>query len=130
MGFDRPQKIKANAQGGLLAAPAWTSFMTEAYRRKPASPDWPVPAAIVARTVDESTNMLATQYCPKDLVAVEYYLPGTEPIQPCSVHTGPGIVPDTGAVPGQTPLAPASRDTSRRPDTLRVRRPPRDSIPE
>ena len=31
MGFDRPQKIKANAQGGILAAPAWTAFMNEVY---------------------------------------------------------------------------------------------------
>jgi penicillin-binding protein 1A len=43
MGFDRPQKIKDNAQGGVLAAPAWTAFMTEIYRRKPAPPDWPKP---------------------------------------------------------------------------------------
>src|SRR5205807_2644410 len=35
MGFDKPQKIKANAQGGILAAPAYTTFMTEVYRRKP-----------------------------------------------------------------------------------------------
>src|SRR4051812_28710439 len=34
MGMDSPQKIKANAQGGILAAPAWTAFMTEVYRRK------------------------------------------------------------------------------------------------
>ena len=26
MGLDRPQKIKANAQGGVLAAPAWTAI--------------------------------------------------------------------------------------------------------
>ena len=32
MGFDKPQKIKANAQGGILAAPAWTAFMNEVYR--------------------------------------------------------------------------------------------------
>ena len=43
MGFDKPQKIKANAQGGILAAPAWTAFMNEVYRRKPAPPDWPMP---------------------------------------------------------------------------------------
>ena len=48
MGFDQPQKIKANAQGGVLAAPAWTSFMREVYRRRPAprlaatrGPRWP-----------------------------------------------------------------------------------------
>ena len=58
MGFDRPKKIKANAQGGILAAPAWTSFMSEVYRRKPAPRDWAMPPDIVARQVDVSTNML------------------------------------------------------------------------
>ena len=38
MGFDRPQKIKSNAQGGVLAAPAWTAFMTEVYQRRPRRP--------------------------------------------------------------------------------------------
>ena len=47
MGFDRPQKIQSNAQGGRLAAPAWTSFMSEIYQRRPAPPDWPRPEGIV-----------------------------------------------------------------------------------
>jgi membrane carboxypeptidase/penicillin-binding protein len=29
MGFDKKTKIKANAQGGVLAAPAWTMMMKE-----------------------------------------------------------------------------------------------------
>ena len=37
MGFDQPKRIKDNAQGGQLAAPAWTSFMREVYERKPAT---------------------------------------------------------------------------------------------
>jgi len=41
MGFDQPQRIKDNAQGGQLAAPAWTSFMREVYARKPPPRDWP-----------------------------------------------------------------------------------------
>jgi penicillin-binding protein 1A len=51
MGMDRPKKIKSNAQGGILAAPAWTAFMREVYRRKPASPDWPRPDGIVERQI-------------------------------------------------------------------------------
>ena len=35
MGFDRPQKIQSNAQGGRLVAPAWTSYMSEIYQRRP-----------------------------------------------------------------------------------------------
>ncbi|HVX39094.1 MAG TPA: PBP1A family penicillin-binding protein [Gemmatimonadaceae bacterium] len=95
MGFDKPQKIKANAQGGILAAPAWAAFMNEVYKRKPAPPDWPMPSDIVTRTIDASTNMLATPYCPKNVVINEFYIPGTDPIEQCTVHAGPGLYPDT-----------------------------------
>ena len=42
IGFDQPQKIKANAQGGVLAAPAWTAMMREVYERRA------VPAGLAA----------------------------------------------------------------------------------
>jgi penicillin-binding protein 1A len=111
MGFDRPQKIKANAQGGILAAPAWTAFMNEVYRRKPAPRDWPMPADIVVKQVDVSTNMLATPYCPREVVANEFYIPGTDPVQQCTVHGGAGLYPDTAGVgasapPGTYPASP------------------------
>ena len=34
IGFDQPKKIKSNAQGGVLAAPAWTAMMREVYERR------------------------------------------------------------------------------------------------
>ena len=34
IGFDQPRKIKSNAQGGVLAAPAWTAMMREVYERR------------------------------------------------------------------------------------------------
>ncbi|MFI5229089.1 MAG: penicillin-binding transpeptidase domain-containing protein, partial [Gemmatimonadales bacterium] len=126
MGFDKPQKIKANAQGGILAAPAWSAFMNEVYRRKPPPRDWPMPPDIVTREVDLSTNMLATPYCPRQLVGSEFYIPGTDPVQPCTVHGG-GLYPDTTGLSGTyspPPTYPASpypiggppvTDTTRRP---------------
>jgi len=151
MGFDKPQKIKSNAQGGILAAPAWSAFMNEAYRRKPAPPDWPMPADIDTRTIDISTNMLATQFCPKNLITNEFYIPGTEPVQPCTVHTGfapdtagygaypstayptpaypptspTNVYPPTGTTPAQTPRRP--RDTSLFAIPPRATTPPRDT---
>ncbi|HEX7121809.1 MAG TPA: PBP1A family penicillin-binding protein [Gemmatimonadaceae bacterium] len=82
IGFDKPQKIMANAQGGRLAAPAYTAFMTEVYRRKPEPPDWPRPASIVAARVDSLTGLLATPFC-ADRAYTEYFLVGTEPTQTC-----------------------------------------------
>jgi penicillin-binding protein 1A len=96
MGFDRPQKIKDNAQGGVLAAPAWTAFMTEVYRRKPPPPDWPKPISIVTREIDISSGLLQTPYCPRNLVTSEFYISGTEPTRDCDKHLAygtPGYAP-------------------------------------
>ncbi|MEW5915597.1 MAG: PBP1A family penicillin-binding protein [Gemmatimonadota bacterium] len=56
MGFDRPKKIKTNAQGGILAAPAYTTFVKEVYTRKPEPPDWPRPATVIQQVVDISPD--------------------------------------------------------------------------
>jgi penicillin-binding protein 1A len=112
MGFDRPQKIKENAQGGVLAAPAWTAFMTEVYRRKPAPPDWPRPISIVTRDIDISSGLLQTPYCPRNLVTTEFYISGTEPTRDCDKHgqyANPGLTPiDTFSTIPLTP-SPSTR---------------------
>jgi penicillin-binding protein 1A len=90
MGFDRPQTIKSNAQGGILAAPAWTAFMTEVYHRKPTPPDWPRPYDITMREIDAHTGLLYTPACADAIPLLEYYVPGTEPINACSSYTPPG----------------------------------------
>jgi penicillin-binding protein 1A len=128
MGFDRPQKIKANAQGGVLAAPAYTTFMTEVYRRKPSPPDWPRPEGITTRDIDRTTGQLANPYCPPDVVMTEYFLAGTEPIQECTTHspfnmgqpfdsTARPVAPGTpGATKPTTPQPPRkTRDTTTNP---------------
>jgi penicillin-binding protein 1A len=121
MGFDRPQKIKANAQGGELAAPAYTAFMTEVYRRKPAPPDWPRPEGITTREIDRTTGQLANPYCPPDVVMTEYFIAGTEPVQECTTHSpfNMGQPFDTtarpGMAPGTKPTTPAKRDTTTNP---------------
>jgi penicillin-binding protein 1A len=87
MGLDNPQKIMANAQGGRLAAPAWTSFMREVYERKPSPPDWPRPSAITTRVVDGGTGLLHGSGCPMEDAYTEYFLPGTEPTKECPPRT-------------------------------------------
>ncbi|MBY0490023.1 MAG: penicillin-binding protein 1A [Gemmatimonadaceae bacterium] len=88
MGFDKPQKIKANAQGGELAAPAWAAFMTEVYRRKPQPPDWPRPDGVIVREVDAVTGRLANSNCTGNLVT-EFFVQGTEPTKSCTDPAGP-----------------------------------------
>jgi penicillin-binding protein 1A len=88
IGFDKPKKIMSDAQGGRLAAPAWTAFMTEVYRRRPAPPDWPRPASIITREIDLTTGLLQTPYCPRESVRSEVYIPGTEPTRECDRHLG------------------------------------------
>ncbi|MDF2772619.1 MAG: penicillin-binding protein [Geminicoccaceae bacterium] len=120
MGFDKPQKIKSNAQGGELAGPAYAAFMNEVYRRKPAPPDWPRPEGITTREIDRTTGQLANPYCAPDVVAIEYFIIGTEPLQECTVHSPFNMTQpfDTTVRPGSTstrvPLPPgkAPRDTA------------------
>ncbi|MBM3908647.1 MAG: PBP1A family penicillin-binding protein [Gemmatimonadetes bacterium] len=98
MGFDRPQKIMPNAQGGRLAAPAWVQFMVEAYQRKPAPPDWPRPSSLVSRQVDDLSGLLANPGCPGEDAYYEWFIPGTEPIAECPPRAAgerPAPVKDT-----------------------------------
>ncbi len=83
VGFDRPKKIKSNAQGGSLAAPAWTAFMQDVYKRKPEPPDWPRPDGIVVRQIDARTGLLANFSCLGNTVT-EFFVFGNEPRLSCT----------------------------------------------
>ncbi|GBD31521.1 MAG: penicillin-binding protein [Gemmatimonadales bacterium] len=86
IGFDEPKKIKANAAGGRLAAPAWTAFMKEVYERRPPPPPWRRPDGLITREIDATTGFLATEFCPRDARYWEWFIPGTEPGEFCPVH--------------------------------------------
>ncbi len=83
MGLDRPRTIMRNAQGGELAAPAWTAFMNEVYRRRAVSGEFPGPGGLVAVPVDRLTGYRAGPLCPADRVYIDYFVAGTEPTQEC-----------------------------------------------
>jgi penicillin-binding protein 1A len=87
IGFDQPKKIKANAQGGILVAPAWTDMMKEVYERRAAPPAWPRPETLAALDIDRTTGYKATPFCPKDVHYIESFIPGTEPGAFCPVHS-------------------------------------------
>ncbi|HYW50137.1 MAG TPA: PBP1A family penicillin-binding protein, partial [Gemmatimonadaceae bacterium] len=75
MGLDRPRSIMRNAQGGDLAAPAWTAFMTEVYRRRPATSDFMGPGGLLAVPVDRLTGLRAGPLCPAERVYIDYFVP-------------------------------------------------------
>jgi penicillin-binding protein 1A len=105
VGFDKPKKIMADAQGGQLAAPAYTDFMIEVYRRKPEPPDWPRPSLVIARSIDSLTGLLATPLC-YTTAYTEFFLPGTEPVRSCIGAGSPG---NAAAWMSRGPPRPADR---------------------
>ncbi len=113
LGFDQPKKIKANAQGGLLAGPAWAAMMREVYERRAIPPAWPRPDGLTALDIDKTTGYKATPFCPKDVHYIESFIPGTEPTAFCPIHSPFGAVGGaspfggTGTAPDGAPLPTA-----------------------
>ena len=97
MGFDQPQTIKPGAQGGRLAAPAWTAFMREVYERRPNPGEWARPSGVVTREIDVESGKLATPNCPAASRRWEVFSPGAAPVEFCPLH------PVSGASPGVAP---------------------------
>ena len=100
VGFDTPVKIMSNAQGGRLAAPAWTQMMKEIMDRRPSPGDFPRPDDLVVVEIDRTTGERTTPFCPLPDRVVESYIPGTEPAGFCPLHGG-GL--------GTSPLEPTVR---------------------
>jgi penicillin-binding protein 1A len=101
MGFDDPKKIQYNAQGGRLAAPVWSELMNEVYERRPAPPAWQQPDGLELAEIDNTTGYRATPFCPREARYFEWFIPGTEPTEPCPVHrfrfvSGGGPIPHLG----------------------------------
>jgi penicillin-binding protein 1A len=114
IGFDQPKKIKANAQGGVLVAPAWTAMMREVYERRSVPVAWSRPPGLTALDVDKTTGYKATPFCPKDVHYIESFIPGTEPGAFCPVHSPFGSIgvmggesPEPQQSPAGPPTAPA-----------------------
>ena len=112
IGFDQPKKIKSNAQGGVLAAPAWTAMMREVYERRSPPAAWQRPAGLSALDVDKTTGYKATPFCPKDVHYIESFIPGTEPAAFCPVHSPFGSIGVMGGEPPELPQSPVGPPTA------------------
>jgi penicillin-binding protein 1A len=86
VGFDRPSRIRLDAQGGHDAAPINAMVLKWFYENHPAPEPWARPNALLQREVDRTTGLLANAWCPVDLIYTESYLPGTEPRKSCDIH--------------------------------------------
>jgi penicillin-binding protein 1A len=98
MGFDQPTRIMNNAQGGRLAAPAWTTLMNDIYSRRPIPPAWSRPSGLAVAEIDNTTGYLATAFCPAEVHEIESFIPGTEPTEYCPLHSQ-GILSPFGFSP-------------------------------
>ena len=104
VGFDLPARIRDDAQGGRDAAPMNAEFLKYYYEDRPAPEPWARPTGLIERSVDRTTGMLSTAWCPAEVVYTEVFVPETEPREICDVH-GPwgtrewadslGVVPDS-----------------------------------
>jgi 1A family penicillin-binding protein len=87
-GYDTPRSIAPHATGGHLAAPAWAEFYLHGWQEPASSADgWAPPPGMTMRVIDPVTGMLAGEWCPEK--KREFFKPGTEPTEVCTVHTEP-----------------------------------------
>ncbi|TFG65851.1 MAG: hypothetical protein E4H28_03325, partial [Gemmatimonadales bacterium] len=86
VGFDRPSRIRTDAQGGQDAAPINAEVLKWYYENHPPPPPWIRPSTLVTREVDKTTGLLANAWCPTELIYSESYIPGTEPHESCDIH--------------------------------------------
>jgi penicillin-binding protein 1A len=94
LGFDQPKTITAKAGGATFAAPIWGKMMGEYYKGRRAG-DWPAaPPGIVFAEVNRESGELATPATSTSNRIVEFFMPGTEPVELRS----PWNVPRWGAV--------------------------------
>ncbi|MEP6493898.1 MAG: PBP1A family penicillin-binding protein [bacterium] len=103
-GYDTPRQISTNATGGRLAAPAWAEFYQAGWH-EPRGSAFAVPVGMVPAVVDPQSGELATDWCPSR--QRQWFKPGSEPQEPCHLHTGPpagqiaidanGTVPNNGS---------------------------------
>ncbi|MGE0159461.1 MAG: penicillin-binding protein 1A [Gemmatimonadales bacterium] len=99
-GIDTPTPIYVGGTGtgGGLAAPVWGNFMRQVYYGVegdeangvaavdpllPIPEPWTPNPGLRPLLVDRLTGQLASPWCPAEDQYMEYYIPGTEPTEPC-----------------------------------------------
>jgi penicillin-binding protein 1B len=115
IGFDDNSPI--GLSGGEGAVPIWTRFMQSQTAGQPNN-DFPVPPGISFAEVDETSGGLGVPTCPPSVVVNEAFKDGTQPANPCPLHSpqapplqpvdqfgNPIALDTTGTMPVQTETA-------------------------
>jgi penicillin-binding protein 1A len=88
VGMDDNTTMMRNAQGGLIAAPAWTQMMLDIYQRRRDPGDWEMnDQALIQVEIDKTTGFRATPFCPPEVRESRSYTRGAEPKEYCPVHS-------------------------------------------
>jgi penicillin-binding protein 1B len=84
LGFDDNEPT--GLSGGTGAVPIWTRFMQAVTAGQP-SVDFAAPDGIVMAQIDETSGGLAVPNCPPHSVVSEAFKAGTQPMNPCPLHS-------------------------------------------
>ncbi|HET7436605.1 MAG TPA: PBP1A family penicillin-binding protein [Thermoanaerobaculia bacterium] len=85
VGFD--DNAPMGLSGSDAAVPMWTRYMLAVTPGQPDS-DFPAPPGVVIAEFDKTSGGLPTPYCPRNLITRAAFKAGTEPQQPCPLHSG------------------------------------------
>ncbi|HEX7058519.1 MAG TPA: penicillin-binding transpeptidase domain-containing protein, partial [Solirubrobacterales bacterium] len=91
VGFDTPKRIFPGAEGGNTASPIWGEAIAAYYKTHPVPPPWMPPFDLVSASIDTRSGVLATDACPPEDVRQEWFIPGTEPVDYCPIHSDSGL---------------------------------------
>lgn len=90
LGFDDNQPT--GLSGGTGAVPIWTRFMQVVTAGQP-NVDFASPASITMVQMDETSGGVAVPACPPGSVVTEAFKAGTEPMNPCPLHSSQPVPP-------------------------------------
>jgi penicillin-binding protein 1B len=84
LGFD--DNAPTGLSGGTGAVPIWTRFMQAVTAGQP-NVDFTPPDGVVTAQIDETSGGLAVPNCPPRVVVTEAFKSGTQPGNPCPLHS-------------------------------------------
>ena len=84
IGFD--DNAPTGLSGGTGAVPIWTRYMQAVTAGQP-NVDFASPDGIAVAQIDETSGGLAVPACPTNVVVTEAFKSGTQPMNPCPLHS-------------------------------------------